>query len=219
VWFLRGAAVSVAAIGLAWASAASAAEAMLTGVPKVQVRVGDIVKENWTTTYSRRATFLEQVTLQLAASPSCVIVDGPVDPAQNEVVVTLVDENRIKRIVLPNVCDQYGLATSIYGVGESYIEADAIYELGGVNIGVGRKTIRRRYPVRIEWAGGIVPTRIVTATRTAFRKGFRRVIYDTDFDNYVNVCINKGLPIRARGGRLYCVWQRSPSSLITVRVT
>ena len=55
--------------------------------------------------------------------------------------------------------------------------------------------------------------------RTAFRKGFRRVIYDTDFDKYVNICINQSLPIKARGGRLYCVWERSDSSLIKVRVT
>ena len=61
-------------------------------------------------------------------------------------------------------------------------------------------------------------TRFVTMSRTGFRKGFRRVIYDTDFDNYVNIFINQGLPIRARGGRLYCVWERSDSTLIKVRV-
>jgi hypothetical protein len=55
-------------------------------------------------------------------------------------------------------------------------------------------------------------------TRTGFRKGFRRVIYDTDFDNYFNICINKNLPVKARGGHLYCVWERADSSLIKVRV-
>lgn len=201
------------------ASTATAAEAMVTGVPKFQVRVGDLtVDEHWTTSYTHRATYLEMVTVRISGAVSCTMVEGPVDPAVNEVTITFVDDNRMKQVVMPNPCDQLGYATGIYEVGETWID-DSIYELGGVDVPVGKKNLRRRYPIRVEWAGGAPPrTRVITMTRTDFRKGFRRVIYDTDFDNYVNICINEGLDIRASGGHLYCVWEREPSSLVKVRV-
>lgn len=204
---------------LVGASTASAAEAMLTGIPKFQVRVADIVTEHWSTSYKHRATFLDQVTVQISGAVSCTMVEGPVDPDLNTVVLTLVDDNRVKDILLPNPCDQFGLATGIYDVGQSWVEAESIYELGGVTVPVGRKKLHRRYPIRVDWAGGVLPTRVVTVKRSGFRKGFRRIIYDTDFDNYFNICIKKGLDLHARGGHLYCIWERPDSSLTTVRVS
>lgn len=201
------------------ASTATAAEALVTGIPKFQVRVGDFVDEHWTTSYTHRATYLDMVTVRISGAVSCTMVEGPVDPALNEVTITFVDDNRMKQVVMPNPCDESGTATMINGVGETWID-ETINEFGGVNIPVSKKNLRRRYPIRVEWAGGAPPrTRVVTMTRTDFRKGFRRMIYDTDFDNYVNICINEGLDIRASGGHLYCVWQREPSSLVKVRVS
>lgn len=206
-----------ALVMLVGAPTATAAEAMVTDVPKFQVRVGDLVSEHWTTAYRHRATNLDVVTARISGAVSCTMVEGPLDPALNEVTLTFVNDNRMKQVVLPNPCDQFGNATEIYSVGESWVEP-SIYELGGVDVPVGKRNLRKRYPMRVEWAGGEPLTRLLTMTRTGFRSGFRRVIYDSDFDNYVNICINQGLVIRASGGHLYCVWEREPSSLVNVRI-
>jgi len=64
---------------------------------------------------------------------------------------------------------------------------------------------RRNYTTRFRYEGRFNGKRIARGTivaRTRYRPGFR--IYETDFDRYVNYCINEGKKIRASGGLLYC---------------
>lgn len=64
---------------------------------------------------------------------------------------------------------------------------------------------RRNYTTRFHYEGrfnGKLLARGTIVARTRFRPGFR--IYESDFDNYVNYCINGGKKLYASGGLLYC---------------
>ena len=64
---------------------------------------------------------------------------------------------------------------------------------------------RRNYTTRFRYEGrfnGKLLARGTIVARTRFRPGFR--IYETDFDNYVNYCINGNKKLYASGGLLYC---------------
>ncbi len=52
-----------------------------------------------------------------------------------------------------------------------------------------------------------------------YRPALSRRIYDTDFDPYINICINEGRRLWASGGRLYCTVQvQEESSVATLRI-
>jgi len=64
---------------------------------------------------------------------------------------------------------------------------------------------RRNYTTRFRYEARFDGKRIARGTivaRTRYRPGFR--IYETDFDNYVNYCINENRKLYASGGLLYC---------------
>lgn len=61
-------------------------------------------------------------------------------------------------------------------------------------------------------------TGVMVRRWSAFTPGRSRTIWSSDFDDYINICVNDGLRIRAAGGRLYCTTYEAPSSNVTVRL-
>ena len=211
----------VAAAGLcAVVPASFAAQAVLTGPPTMRVLVGDIVADHYTPSYRHRDSFEVMVTVQITGTAPCTVTDAPVDPASQQLELLYVNGNRMTRELIANPCDPVGGATDIYAVGETWTETQPFYELGEVDVPIRRGALRRTYPIRLTWAGQVVqPLRFVRAFRSGFRKGFRREIFDYDFDPYINICVNGNLPLHARGGHLYCVYERPSTALVKVRVS
>lgn len=60
----------------------------------------------------------------------------------------------------------------------------------------------------------------VSKYRRVYRKQLSRRIWDYQFDDYINICINGGYDLRASGGRLYCtVVTRTGLDRTTYRLT
>lgn len=69
-------------------------------------------------------------------------------------------------------------------------------------------TLRRKFKRRISYAVMFNGALVRSGGFTISRKYHRRIrgykVYDSNFDDFVNICINQGLNTYAEGGRLYC---------------
>jgi hypothetical protein len=74
-----------------------------------------------------------------------------------------------------------------------------------------KRAVTRKVTYRVRFAGDTVRTGSFRLAMRYHRGRPGRRIYDTDFDNYVNICINEGYEIRAHNGRLYCAIPGTPS--------
>ena len=64
-----------------------------------------------------------------------------------------------------------------------------------------RRTYTQYFDYRVRWSGKTVAKGRARA-RVYYDRGYR--IYDSDFDNFINQCINGNRQTWASGGRLYC---------------
>lgn len=83
---------------------------------------------------------------------------------------------------------------------------------GAMVVNPGPKSTRR-VPIRLIRSGRRIRSGALTVERTTHAPGFSRRIYSSDFDAYFNICVNRGLRVRAQGGDVYCVYSREPKRL------
>lgn len=98
--------------------------------------------------------------------------------------------------------DYTGTATGAYTVtrigGTTYSESPG-----------PRRT--QHFAMQAKWGDEVIADADLIVARTAFTPRRWRVIWDYQFDDYVNICINGGHRVWASGGNLYCRTETSPA--------
>jgi hypothetical protein len=69
---------------------------------------------------------------------------------------------------------------------------------------ISKRKFKRRVSYRVEFNGATVRKGSFVIARIFHKRVRGYKIYDTDFDNYVNTCINGNYNTYAENGRLYC---------------
>jgi hypothetical protein len=98
-------------------------------------------------------------------------------------------------------------------LGETWTTESRLYR-APASITLSQRPHYRFAPIRVSFQGGYVQVQVSVRRAKSYR--FRwvqqrrygsytvRIWSDTNFDRYVNICIERGYRIRASGGRLYC---------------